>query len=135
MTTCCGLLERPRRHAATGAAVMASEGAEDAERECELSPPALHLIHPLLHPQSVAATSSERSSRKKEGIIAAAAAAEIKKRLAEQGLACKICEQVFRDRKSLLKHIQKTGHVRDPSTMHLPKGCSTPEKEDRMRLM
>ena len=74
--------------------------------------------------------------KKERDPVAAAAAAEgIKKRLAEQGLICRICDQVFRDRKSLLKHIQKTGHVRDPSTMHLPKGVFyIPEKEDRMRL-
>ena len=81
-----------------------------------------------LHPQITTAettTLAVRDGRRKgkgkgakdsEQIAAAAAAAEgIRQRRAEAGLGCKVCGLVFANRNLLLKHIEKTGHITDPT--------------------
>ena len=58
----------------------------------------------------------KRIPKKKERDPAAAAAAAegVRRRREEEGLACKVCGAVFPSRKEVLKHIEKTGHVRHP---------------------
>ena len=81
------------------------------------------------HPQITMAdttTLSVRDPRRPKGkgkgpkdadqIAAAAAAADgIRQRRAEAGLGCKVCGLVFASRNLLLKHIDKTGHITDPT--------------------
>ena len=66
--------------------------------------------------EAEAAARLKRMPKKKERDPAAAArAAEgLRKARAEQGLLCRVCGATFPSRKEVLKHIEKTGHIRHP---------------------
>lgn len=66
--------------------------------------------------------------------MAAAAAAEgMRARRAEDGLGCRVCGATFANRTLVLKHIEKTGHVRAPGS--LPDGIFYVPPEQRARTL
>ena len=81
-------------------------------------------LHPQITMANTTTLSVHAGRRKGKGkkpkdadqIAAAEAAADgIRQRRAEAGLGCKVCGLVFASRNLLLKHIDKTGHITDPT--------------------
>lgn len=116
--------------AAPACAAATGAGEERAASTC---------IVPDWHVSSRGKPKPASNPRKKERDpeAAARAAQGIRLRRMQDGLGCKVCEQVFPSRKELLKHIEKTGHVRDPEAIPggLPNGMFYIPDGERARIV
>jgi hypothetical protein len=98
---------------AANAGLPPATGAEGSPEPPSMGPVPVPDWHISARSRSKPALNPRRKERDPEA--AAKAAEGIRLRRAEDGLLCKVCGQVFHSRKEVLKHIEKTGHVRDPS--------------------
>ena len=98
---------------AANAGLPPATGAEGIPEPPSMGPVPVPDWHISARSRSKPALNPRRKERDPEA--AAKAAEGIRMRRAEDGLLCKVCGQVFHSRKEVLKHIEKTGHVRDPS--------------------
>ena len=83
---------------------------EDAHAQGGRQPPEWHASSKVKPKPALNPKKKERDPE-----AAARAAEGIRMRRLQDGLGCKVCGECFHSRKELLKHIEKTGHVRDPS--------------------
>ena len=104
---------------------------DDDDDEPLPPPPRAPLLPPAPPPKGKGPKKKERdpeaAAKAKEGMVMARAIA---------GLACKVCGATFPNRQVLLKHINKTGHLRDPNEMNLPEGMFyIPDMSDKPGLL